>query len=83
MLGAEDLYRAIEADDGDRIKYLLTIRPGLVNSAVEAPPPIHWATWSRSFHGARLWISGSSEMRGSTGSARASRNPPGVRRGPP
>ena len=45
MPESEDLYRAIEADDADRIKQLLTIRPGLVNSAEEAPPPIHWAIY--------------------------------------
>ena len=36
---------AIEADDVDRIGQLLTMRPGLVNSAEQAPPPIHWAIY--------------------------------------
>lgn len=47
LLGAlaEDLYRAIEADDVDRIVQLLTLRPGLVNSTEQMPPPIHWAIY--------------------------------------
>ena len=45
MPDTEDLYTAIEADDVDRIEQLLTMRPGLVNSAEEAPPPIHWAIY--------------------------------------
>ena len=45
MPDIEDLYAAIEADDVDRIKQLLTMRPGLVNSAGEAPPPLHWAIY--------------------------------------
>ena len=42
MPDTEDLYTAIEADDVDRIEQLLMMRPSLVNSAEEAPPPIHW-----------------------------------------
>ena len=45
MPDSEDLYAAIEADDVDRIEQLLTMCPGLVNSAGEAPPPIHWAIY--------------------------------------
>ena len=45
MPDTEDLYKAIEADDVDRIEQLLTERPGLVNSTEQAPPPIHWAIY--------------------------------------
>ena len=45
MPHSEDLYRAIDADDVDRIERLLTISPDLVNSTDEAPPPIHWAIY--------------------------------------
>ena len=45
MPDIKDLYAAIEADDVDRIEQLLTMRPGLVNSAGEAPPPLHWAIY--------------------------------------
>ena len=41
----KDLYRAIEADDIDRIEQLLRTRPDLVNSTKETPPPIHWAIY--------------------------------------
>ena len=43
MGSTDSLYRAIEADDVDQIEQLLTIRPDLVNSAEQTPPPIHWA----------------------------------------
>ena len=45
MPDIEDLYKAIEADDVDRIEQLLTERPGLVNSTEQSPPPIHWAIY--------------------------------------
>ena len=45
MCCTRDLYKAIEADDVDRIERLLTMRPGLVNSVEQAPPPIHWAIY--------------------------------------
>ena len=45
MCSTDGLYRAIEADDVDRIERLLKMRPGLVNSAEQAPPPIHWAIY--------------------------------------
>ena len=45
MGNTDDLYRAIEADDGALIEQLLTIRPGLVNVAEQTPPPIHWAIY--------------------------------------
>ncbi len=45
MCSTDSLYGAIEADDVDRIERLLTMRPGLVNSAEQAPPPIHWAIY--------------------------------------
>lgn len=43
MPDSKELYRAIEADDVERIGRLLTMRAGLVNTSEEAPPPIHWA----------------------------------------
>lgn len=45
MCSTDSLYGAIEADDVDRIERLLTMRPSLVNSAEQAPPPIHWAIY--------------------------------------
>ncbi len=38
-----ELYKAIEANDADGIERVLAMRPDLVNSAEEAPPPTHWA----------------------------------------
>ncbi len=45
MCSTDGLYKAIEADDVDWIEQLLTMRPGLVNSAEQAPPPIHRAIY--------------------------------------
>lgn len=45
MCSMDGLYEAIEADDVDWIKRLLTMRPGLVNSVEQTPPPIHWAIY--------------------------------------
>ena len=45
MPRSEDLYRAIDADDVDRIDRLLTMSPDFVNSTDVAPPPIHWAIY--------------------------------------
>lgn len=45
MVGSEELYGAIEADDAGTISQLLTRQPGLVNSVDETPPPIHWAIY--------------------------------------
>ena len=45
MSNSEELYRAIDADDVERIERLLTTRPGLVNATDKTPPPIHWAIY--------------------------------------
>ena len=45
MPGPRDLYSAIEADQLDRIREVLTMRPSLVNAVEETPPPIHWAIY--------------------------------------
>lgn len=45
MPSTRDLYGAIKADELDRIREVLTMRPTLVNSVEETPPPIHCAIY--------------------------------------
>ena len=45
MSVTQELGRAIEANDGDKARHLLTTHAGLADSTEETPPPIHWAIY--------------------------------------